>query len=125
MRGQPSHRRRIREEWLGDALIVNTIRSIFGVAMCEWDDTKSAKNLIKHLISFDEAALIFEGEVLTRIDARFDYGEVRKVSIGTIRNVVVVSVVHTDRKGRIRIISARMANKAERTIYHEHLRKKT
>ncbi len=86
----------------------------------EWDDGKNRANLIKHGISFDEASLIFDGPVYTLIDDRFDYGEARMLSIGLIRSVVAVAVVHTDRSGTTRIISARLANRRERKAYHEH-----
>ena len=86
----------------------------------EWDEAKNASNLIKHGISFDEATLIFEGSVLTVPDVRFDYGESRSISIGSIQSVVFVSVVHTERNGSIRIISARLANRTERRLYREH-----
>lgn len=93
--------------------------------MFEWDEKKSAANLLKHGISFEEARLIFEGPILSRVDGREDYGEVRQISIGLIRNVVAVAVVHTDRNGAKRIISARLANRNERRRYHEHIAKAT
>lgn len=89
--------------------------------MFEWDAHKSAINRAKHGIDFEEAALIFDGPVFTRTDDRFDYGERRQISIGAISGLVVVAVVHTDRNGAIRIISARLANRRERKLYHEHL----
>lgn len=90
--------------------------------MFEWDENKSAGNLRKHGISFSEAILIFEGPTISWADDRLDYGEIRWVSIGLIREVVTVTVVHTDRSGRIRIISARIANRRERRIYDEHFK---
>ncbi len=63
----------------------------------EWDDDKNATNLKKHGISFEEAAVIFKGIVLTRVDDRKDYGEIREVSTGRIGVHVIVVVVHTDR----------------------------
>jgi uncharacterized DUF497 family protein len=89
--------------------------------MYEWDAKKNAANLVKHGISFDEACLIFEGSVLTWSDERADYGERREISVGLIRGIVVVTVVHTDRNGTTRIISARLANRSERRLYHEHI----
>lgn len=88
----------------------------------EWDQEKSAKNLEKHGISFEEACLIFDGPVLSRVDDRIDYGEQRTVSIGLIRGLVAVVVVHTDRSGNTRLISARLANRNERSRYDEHFR---
>ncbi len=34
----------------------------------EWDTAKNVANQIKHGISFEEARLIFEGDVLTGVD---------------------------------------------------------
>jgi len=89
----------------------------------EWDYAKNNINLRKHGISFEEAKLIFEGQVVSKIDNRFEFGEVRTISIGAIEDVIVVAVVHTDRDRNIRIISARSANKRERSLYHVHIRK--
>ena len=88
----------------------------------EWDDRKDAANRLKHDLSFEEAKTIFEGNVLSWIDERADYGETRQISIGTIRGVVAIAVVHTDRRGIIRIISARLANRREKRLYDEHYR---
>jgi uncharacterized DUF497 family protein len=89
----------------------------------EWDESKDATNLKKHGISFEEAKTIFEDIVFTSIDDRFDYGEIREISIGAIEGVVVVTVVHTNRGGVTRIISARKATKKERKKYYEYLAK--
>lgn len=88
-----------------------------------WDAGKNVANQVKHGISFEEAMLIFEGDVLIGVDTRRDYGEIRRVSIGAIRQLIVIVVVHTDRAGRIRIISARLANRKERQKYHDYLRR--
>jgi uncharacterized protein len=87
----------------------------------EWDDNKNRINRLQHGVSFEEAAEIFRGPVFTMVDDRLNYGEERLISIGLIGSVVVVVVVHTDRNGRIRIISARKANRRERQEYYEHL----
>ena len=86
----------------------------------EWDEEKSRVNRAKHGISFEEAQAIFNGPVLTAVDEREDYGEERFISTGQLSTLVVV-VVHTSRSGRIRLISARMANRKERQTYYEHL----
>jgi uncharacterized DUF497 family protein len=86
----------------------------------EWDRNKSDGNLRKHGISFEEASLIFEGPRFSWTDDRSDYGETRTVSIGLIHQVVVVVVVHTDRQGSTRIISARLANHRERKRFDDH-----
>lgn len=84
-----------------------------------WDEAKNRANIEKHDLSF-EAALIFDGYTVDRQDGRFDYGETRTVSIGLIREIVAVTVVHTDRAGITRIISARLANKREKKLYYDH-----
>jgi len=93
--------------------------------MFEWDDRKNASNIAKHGLSFRTASEIFDGRVITAVDDRFDYGEERRISIGTIGSAVVIVVTHTDRNGNIRIISARPAKKRERERYAEALRTRT
>lgn len=75
----------------------------------------------KHGISFEEATAIFERPVWTRIDDRYDYGEMREVSIGDIGNFVIVVVAHTERNNKTRIISVRKATPKERRRYYEYL----
>jgi uncharacterized DUF497 family protein len=91
----------------------------------EWSEDKNATNIAKHGIGFERASRIFEGPVLTEVDDRADYGEIREVSIGAIERVLFLTVVHTDRSGLIRMISARRANRAERRRYDEAIRKGT
>ncbi|MCO6388443.1 BrnT family toxin [Aliihoeflea sp. 40Bstr573] len=88
----------------------------------EWDEAKNRTNIAKHGLSFATACRIFEGPVLTAIDDRFEYGEVRRNSIGAIEGVFVLVVTHTDRNGTTRIISARPAKRVERNTYEEALR---
>ena len=88
----------------------------------EWDEARNQANIRKHGVGFETAQRIFGGPVLTWLDERKDYGEVRHVSIGKVGNVAVVVVAHTDRDGRIRLISARPASRKERQAYHERVR---
>ena len=90
----------------------------------EWNEHKNKLNFQKHGISFEEASEIFKGAVFTLEDSRKDYGEKRDVSIGAVENVIIVVVVHTKRKDKVRIISARLANKTERKLYYEYLKEK-
>ncbi len=91
----------------------------------EWDENKNAKNHKKHGISFDEAIRVFADVHMSRLDTREDYGEVREITIGMIAGAVVVTVVHTDRDGAVRIISARRATKRERSEYHDYCTQET
>lgn len=88
----------------------------------EWDGEKNLQNIAKHGVSFDTASRIFDGIVLTAEDRRFDYGETRLISIGAVEGIVVLTVAHTDRDGRIRLISARPASRKERNRYEQALR---
>ena len=89
----------------------------------DWDPQKELINISKHGISFAKAILIFSGPIVSAVDSRRDYGEVRRTSIGQIDRTIVVVVVHTDRHGTIRIISARRASQAERRKYFEAIAK--
>ncbi len=89
----------------------------------EWDSDKNAANMKKHAISFEEATEIFEGPVFTRLDDRFHKGEIREISFGFLGSTVILSVAHTDRDGRTRIISARKATKSERKVFYAYLEK--
>ena len=89
----------------------------------EWNLNKNKSNLEKHGISFEEASQIFKNNVLTWTDNRKDYNETREISIGLLDEEIVIVVVHTDRNDITRIISARTANKKERILFDEHLKK--
>ncbi len=88
----------------------------------EWDEDKNRANIVKHGISFEDAARIFQGPVLSWIDDHEDYGEEREISIGMIGGIAVLTVTHTDRNGAIRIISARPASREEKERYEQTLR---
>lgn len=88
----------------------------------EWDDDKNGANRRKHGISFEEAATIFDGPVLSLEDAS-DPREVRERSNGLIGGVVVACVIHTDRDDAIRIISARKATPNERKLFDAYLKR--
>lgn len=91
----------------------------------EWDTKKNRLNYEKHSISFEEASEIFKNPRLCYVDTRYSYQETRVISIGAIDEdlIVVLTVVHTTRESRIRIISARKASKKERNKYYEYLKK--
>ncbi len=85
----------------------------------EWDDGKNRLNIEKHGVDFQLAKLIFEGPVLSRVDDRADYGEVRMMGIGVVSDRAVLAVVYTERLDSTRLISARPASRREREIYYE------
>jgi hypothetical protein len=84
----------------------------------QWDPDKDAANQAKHLIGFRQAAEIFRGFRLVREDRRRDYGERRFISLG-LYDGTVLRVVHVERNGDIRIISAWKANRHDRQVYAE------
>lgn len=87
----------------------------------EWDPEKNISNVRKHGLSFEEAASIFDGPMLTGLDD--STGEVREKSFGLLGGMVVVCVIHTERNGKIRIISARKATAKERKHFDAYLKK--
>ncbi|MBR0726504.1 BrnT family toxin [Bradyrhizobium manausense] len=87
----------------------------------EWDPEKNIANQRKHGLSFAEAAQIFEGPVLTGPDD--STSETREKSFGLLGGLVVVCVIHTERNGKIRIISARKATASERKHFDVYLKK--
>jgi uncharacterized DUF497 family protein len=89
----------------------------------EWDDEKAQANIEKHGISFEQAKTIFNGPVWSWVDKRFSYGEIRLITIGLVEETAVIVVVHTDRNGITRLISARPANRKERRRYDEEIHK--
>ena len=88
----------------------------------QWDRKKSRENLKKHGLSFEDAYRVFEGETVTFLDDRIDYGESRYITLGELLGRVVV-VAHTLRRATIRIISMRKANGREKKIYQERIEK--
>jgi hypothetical protein len=86
----------------------------------EWDPLKAASNTEKHAVTFDEALTVF-GDALARIfdDPDHSSGERREILIGHSRRRRLLLVSFTERKGRIRLISARKATKHERQDYEQ------
>lgn len=85
----------------------------------EWREEKNQTNIRDHGIRFEDAQKIFDGPVLTEIDDREDYDEIREISLGLFNGIVVLTVVHTDRDGKTRLISARKATPKERRRYEK------
>jgi len=84
----------------------------------EWDPAKAEKNLRKHGVSFEEASSAFNDPwAITFEDPEHSVGEERFITFGLSRVGRYVVVSHTERGGRIRIISGRRMTKVERKIY--------
>lgn len=86
----------------------------------EWNEEKRRTNLAKHGVDIFDAALIFDGRCLTVKDRRHDYGEVRLRSTGVVDDQCYV-VIHTDRDGIIRLISAWKGGRRDRRNLETYL----
>ncbi len=84
----------------------------------EYDPKKAKSNLIKHGVSFEEAATaLYDPMALVQEDT-YSSGENRWVFIGLSSQTNLLTVVYTLREGEIiRIISARKATRKEAKYY--------
>ncbi|WP_428696267.1 BrnT family toxin [Stappia sp.] len=82
----------------------------------EWDEDKRQQILKDRGVDILDAALMFENAVITKIDDRQDYGEERFISLGMADGECYV-VVHTERNGNIRLITAWKGGRNDRKEY--------
>ncbi len=83
----------------------------------EWDDAKNMLNYSKHRIYFSDAIRVFDDpNRIVDYDRDHSDEEDRWKVTGMIDKILVV--IYTDRLDRIRIISARRAEKDERRRYY-------
>ena len=90
----------------------------------EWDPRKERANLLKHDVSFAEAASVF-GDPLARIfeDEYHSADEPREIILGHSRAGRLLLVCFTEREmDRVRIISARRATRKELHEYEENVK---
>ena len=88
----------------------------------EWDATKAASNLLKHRISFEDAARVFlDPNRIETIDVRDAYGEDLWETLGLVEpaSLVVVYTIRGIDGEVIRLISARKADAHERAQYRK------
>ena len=84
------------------------------------DPVKATINLKKHKVSFEEAASVFgDPMAYTFADPDHSFGEERWLMFGLSRMTRVLAVIFTHRRGKCRIISARLATRHERKTYEE------
>ena len=89
--------------------------------MFEWDSDKEQINIKKHHIDFDTAMLLFNDDYLDIIDDEHSESEERHIAIGIVDTVMyLVTAIYTERRERIRIISARRATAEERRMYNDY-----
>ena len=85
-----------------------------------WDPDKNLANIRRYAIALADAARIFDGPIVERIDDCFEYGEVRVYAIGLV-NGIEITVIYTDRDEDERhIISAWRAEPHERRYYWQN-----
>lgn len=88
--------------------------------MFEWNPIKARTNLQKHGVSFSEAASAFMDQLSVTIpNPAHSDDEERFLLLGLSDAERLLIVVHTIRGETIRIISARTANRRERSQYEQ------
>ena len=87
----------------------------------EWDPRKATGNLKKHGISFADAMTVFS-DPAARIfdDPDHSVDERREIIIGYSARPRLLIVGFTERAGRVRIITARRASRAETRRHEEN-----
>lgn len=94
----------------------------------EWDDKKNSSNLKKHQISFEQASQIFlDKDAIYIPDENHSEDEERWLVLGKIENFTIIVVVFVDKSNKneekLRIISARKADKLEEKEYFQRIGK--
>ena len=84
-----------------------------------WDEAKRQSNLAKHGLDFSKVNAVLESRY--RLDiASPRNGENRVQSYAYVmRQLCVLTVIHLERNGAVRIISFRDANEKESEVYYE------
>jgi uncharacterized DUF497 family protein len=86
----------------------------------EWDTRKARTNERRHRVSFDEARLAFrDPDILILPDELHSGYEYREIALAVSPRGRLLVIVFTRREERIRIISARVAERREEQIYDE------
>jgi uncharacterized DUF497 family protein len=86
----------------------------------EWDPNKARFNLQRHGVSFEEASTVFgDSLAVTFPDPDHSESEQRSVTFGFSERHRLLVVAHTERDGRVRIISARAATRREHRDHEE------
>jgi len=94
------------------------IESIIGF---DWDDGNIYKNEKKHGLKWQTIEEVFFNEPLLILeDASHSQHECRCFALGKTDEDLKLFIVFTKRENKIRIISARMMNKKERSYYENY-----
>jgi len=81
----------------------------------EWDHEKATSNVKKHGVSFEEAVTVFYDPLAATFDdPDHSAAERRLITVGYPTKGPLLLVCHTERRGVLRIISARRTTRRER-----------
>ncbi|HWG18906.1 MAG TPA: BrnT family toxin [Terracidiphilus sp.] len=84
----------------------------------QWHPAKAAANLKKHGVSFKEALTVFgDKKHIVVPDREHSWDEERSLAIGMSNEGRMLTMCFTERGDRLRIISARVAERWERREY--------
>jgi uncharacterized protein len=84
----------------------------------QWNPIKAINNAEKHGVSFEEAVTVFGDPLAVTIsDPDHSIGEFRFLTTGLSSSQRLLVVSHTERKVKIRLISARLATRQESRSY--------
>ena len=98
------------------------VRAEIAGTLVEWDETKNQRNIKKHGISFQTAALVFaDEERIEYFDKLHSQDEERYVILGCVQGILYV--VYTMRNECTRLISVCMATPFERNILWRRMKK--
>jgi|ERR1051326_8549948 uncharacterized DUF497 family protein len=86
----------------------------------EWDETKAARNLDKHQVSFEEAVTVFGDPLyIDFYDLDHSVNEHRYLIMGQSTAGRLLIVSYTERDEIVHLISAREVTSSERRAYEE------
>lgn len=86
----------------------------------EYDPAKRAATLFKRGLDMARAGEVFSLPHLSFQDIRYEYGEDRWITIGTLDDRMIV-MAWTPKPGALRVISLRKANDREKARYEPRL----
>jgi uncharacterized DUF497 family protein len=93
---------------------------VFEGILFEWNLGKAASNVLKHEVSFGEAATVFgDADGVMIPDPDHSEEESRFLLVGRSRLRRLLVVVSVERGERVRLISARRAGRKEKKVYEE------
>jgi uncharacterized DUF497 family protein len=103
---------------------VSQRRTIALVVRIEWDEAKNRANRLKHGLSFEQAAVLFErsADYLVIYDDQHSADEDRFLAIGPVSRGIATVVYTEPGEDVIRIIGARRATRGEAALFRRHIR---